>query len=264
MIMKNGIEVAGGGGEALEATSQSILALLSPSLIVTGTFTTSSATVPADTGRTEASNYWNNALLIPLTGAVAKQSRRIKSFNNTGGVFTLSQPFTAAPGLVTYAIIAAQEPALEVSPIPDWSESQLTATIAAAAGTLTLPSVVMAALPAGAIVTRARAILTSRIVSNTNAAANKLNGATVAATSQVIQIKKDAGAWVDAINFIDDQFSQAGLVSEGGVFIPGAVNLSATVTGNGTYAFQWLLSRADVDAIVLQGVKMAIQVSYTL
>jgi hypothetical protein len=237
MIMKNGIEVAGGGGEALEATSQSILALLSPSLIVTGTFTTSSATVPADTGRTEASNYWNNALLIPLTGAVAKQSRRIKSFNNTGGVFTLSQPFTAAPGLVTYAIIAAQEPALEVSPIPDWSESQLTATIAAAAGTLTLPSVVMAALPAGAIVTRARAILTSRIVSNTNAAANKLNGATVAATSQVIQ---------------------------GGVFIPGAVNLSATVTGNGTYAFQWLLSRADVDAIVLQGVKMAIQVSYTL
>ena len=153
---------------------------------------------------------------------------------------------------------------MEFTPVPDWSESQLTVTIPAAAGTLTLPSVVMAALPVGATITRARAILTSRIIYNTNAAANKLNGATVAATSQVIQIKKDAGAWVDAINFIDDQFSQAGLVSEGGVFIPGSMNLAATVTGNGTYTFQWLLARADLDAIVMQGVKMAIQVSYTL
>ena len=247
-------------------------------VIATGTFTTSSATVPADTGRTEATGYFNGCLLVPLTGADANQPRIISTFTATSGVFAMDTAFTAATGLVTYNILANQVPAsvaliktqtdktpkMEFTPVPDWSESQLTVTIPATAGTLTLPSVVMAALPVGATITRARAILTSRIIYNTNAAANKLNGATVAATSQVIQIKKDAGAWVDAINFIDDQFSQAGLVSEGGVFIPGSMNLAATVTGNGTYTFQWLLARADQDAIVMQGVKMAIQVSYTL
>ncbi len=151
---------------------------------------------------------------------------------------------------------------MEFTPIPDWSVSQLTATIAQAAGTLALPSVVVATIPAGATIVKARAILTSRTIYNTNAGVNKLDGATVAATSQVIQINKGGGAWADCINFIDDQFQQPGLVYEGGVFVPGTIDLSAIITGNDTYNFRWLLAKADQDSIVMQGVKMAIQYTY--
>ena len=79
---------------------------------VKGTFTTSSATVPADTGRLEANDYFNGDLIIPLTGAVLGQARVIADFANAGGVFTLDSelPFTAAPGLVTYIIIHYKYP----------------------------------------------------------------------------------------------------------------------------------------------------------
>lgn len=74
---------------------------------VKGTFTTSSTTVPADTGRTEANDYWNGSVIIPISGAVVGQARIIADFANAGGVFTLDAelPFTAAPGLVNYIII---------------------------------------------------------------------------------------------------------------------------------------------------------------
>ncbi|MDD5060790.1 MAG: hypothetical protein PHN44_00720 [Candidatus Marinimicrobia bacterium] len=147
------------------------------------------------------------------------------------------------------------------TPIPDWSETQLDLTIPAAAGTLVLPNVAVV-IPDGITIVKARAILASRVIYNSNVALNKLNGATVAATSQVIQIQKGAGAWSDAINFIDDELSQAGLIRDAGVCIPGTINLSAIITGSDTYSFRWLLARADLDSIILQDVKMAIQYSY--
>ena len=72
-----------------------------------GTFTTSSATAPADTGRLEATDYWVGSMLIPLTGVCAFQARQIKGFTVTTGVFSIDadRPFTAAPGLVAYAIV---------------------------------------------------------------------------------------------------------------------------------------------------------------
>jgi hypothetical protein len=70
---------------------------------ITGTFTTSSATVPADTSRTEGANYWKDATIVPISGAAAWQKRRIKSF--ASGVFTLYQGFDSAPGLVGYILI---------------------------------------------------------------------------------------------------------------------------------------------------------------
>lgn len=76
-----------------------------------GTFTTDSATVPADTGQgAKATNYFKGCLLIPLTGVCAFQPRLIVAFTTATGVFTLDaeEPFTAAPGLVTYVIVAAE------------------------------------------------------------------------------------------------------------------------------------------------------------
>lgn len=76
-------------------------------VLVRGTFTTSSATVPADTGRTEANDYWNGCYLIPTAGAIIGEPRQIVDFANAGGVFTLDAdiPFTAVPGTVAYVIV---------------------------------------------------------------------------------------------------------------------------------------------------------------
>ena len=81
-------------------------------IAVKGTFTTSSTTVPADTGRTEANNYFNGDIIVPLSGTVVRQARVIASFANAGGIFTLDGqlPFTAAPGLVDYIILHSDYP----------------------------------------------------------------------------------------------------------------------------------------------------------
>ncbi len=81
-----------------------------PGAIASGTFTTSSTTVPADLNRTEANNYHDGNLIMPLSGAIAFETRRIRTFANAGGVFTLdpAKPFSAAPGLVPYVILPSQ------------------------------------------------------------------------------------------------------------------------------------------------------------
>jgi len=84
--------------------------ILASMTIAEGTFTTSSATVPADTGRAEGNDFFNGTLLIPVTGADAFQPRLIVDFTTTTGVFTVDpeHPFTAATGLVDYIVVAAQ------------------------------------------------------------------------------------------------------------------------------------------------------------
>jgi len=247
-------------------------------VIATGTFTTSSATVPADTGRTEATGYFNGCLLVPLTGADANQPRIISTFTATSGVFAMDTAFTAATGLVTYNILANQVPAsvaliktqtdktpkLISKPVAFWSDPQLALTVTTPAGTLTMPSVVVAGLPAGAIVTHAKAIVMSRVIMNDSVATNYLDGATVAVTSQVIQIKKGGGAWVDAITFLNTQLSIAGTTREGGPVLACSIDLSGTITGNDTYSFQWLLAKALAADLYLQGVHVLIQLDYTV
>jgi len=93
------------------AATKSLMAYLKGVLgievLATGTFTTSSATVPADTGRTEGTGYWKGSILLPLTGAAAMQPRYIAGFAVTTGIFTVDaeNPFTAATGTVAYAIL---------------------------------------------------------------------------------------------------------------------------------------------------------------
>lgn len=87
-------------------------------ILARGTFTTSSATVPADTGRTEANDYWNGCYLVPTAGAIIGEPRLIVDFANAGGVFTLDTdiPFTAVPGTVAYVIIPGN---VQIAPTAD-------------------------------------------------------------------------------------------------------------------------------------------------
>jgi len=64
--------------------------------------TTGSKTVPADTSRTEANDFWNGGLLVLTSGPAAGQAAQITDFANSGGVFTIaSGDFTTAPTTAT-------------------------------------------------------------------------------------------------------------------------------------------------------------------
>lgn len=95
---------------SLDLVHTDLDSIIAKSIIASGTFTTDSATVPADTvlGGTKATNYYNGCILLPTAGACAYQPRRIKTFTTTTGVFTLEPetPFTGVPGLSTYIILS--------------------------------------------------------------------------------------------------------------------------------------------------------------
>jgi len=105
----------------LQATAQDF------KILGTGTFTTSSATVPADTGRTEGDNYWNGSWLMPITGSAVNQPGLIVDFAN-GGIFTIDgeQPFNAATGLVEYIILGTRS---QLVPAADSSYNQTPAHV---------------------------------------------------------------------------------------------------------------------------------------
>lgn len=127
------------------------------------------------------------------------------------------------------------------------------------AGDKALPTITVAGLPAGATVTRAIAsfIWTSR--ENTNAGANKLNGA------QDIQIRVDTpGAWTDCINLLDDQFGTAATSLGGGGIVVGQIDVSAVVTGNDGYEFQWDEGVADLANLNFNDVQIILEIWYSI
>jgi hypothetical protein len=99
---------------------------ISPATYLTGTFTTSSTTVPADANLvaacaalTPAITLTSNSLkgwkLLTMVAA-AIECVRITSFNATTGVFTPNKALSAAPGLVTYILIPDADPAYDHAP----------------------------------------------------------------------------------------------------------------------------------------------------
>lgn len=152
--------------------------------------------------------------------------------------------------------------ALQV-PLDFWSDPVEEAQIgdAVAGATVALPSVVVAGIPAGATVHKVQPMFISWSLENTNVAANKLNGATVPTTSQVIQVRKRVGGtWTDAFIFADDQYGMAGSAIRHGPAFIGSINVAAEVNGNGTYEFRWLLSRADLDFLNLNDIQVGLRV----
>ena len=138
---------------------------------------------------------------------------------------------------------------------------------AGAGATVALPNIVVADLPAGAIIVRAIVMFKFRMIENTFAGVNKLNGATVAGTSQVIQIRSDAPlAYVDAINFVDDFFTLGDTDREGGDVIIGTIDVSGAtgVDEEDDYNLQWLLGRADFDFINFNDVQVGLRIWYSV
>ncbi len=146
-----------------------------------------------------------------------------------------------------------------------WSVPQEEVAIPAVAATLTLPNVVVAGLPAGATIVRAIAMVKFRMIENINVAANKLDGATVAATSQVIQVQDSgAGGWVDAINFVNLQFGMAASTREGGDVLLGSIDIAVRVDANDTYSVRYLLAKAALLGINWNDVQCGLKIWYAV
>jgi hypothetical protein len=157
-------------------------------------------------------------------------------------------------------VVSKQIPSLDF-----WSETveEAEVEIDAAGETKELPSVTVEGIPDGATILRAVAMFKFRMIENTNAGDNRLNGGTVPGASQVIQVRDDTpGAWGDAISFVDRQYGVEGETREGGDVCIGSIDISGVVDGNDVYEFQWLLARPLLNYMSFFDVQMGIRVWY--
>lgn len=139
-----------------------------------------------------------------------------------------------------------------------WSTPQEEVQLTNVAGDKSLPSVVIADLPATATIVRAIAMFKFRMIENTGAA-NKLAGA------QEIQVNDSAATgWVDAINFVDDQFGIAATTREGGDVCIGAIDIANRVNGNDTYSFQWDEAVADLANLQFNDCACGLRIWYSV
>lgn len=142
-----------------------------------------------------------------------------------------------------------------------WSVPQEEVVMTGAATTPGLPSVTVGDLPDGATIVRAIAMFKCRMIENhTYAGVNSLDGA------QEIQVKPTAGAYTDAINFVDEQFTLAQDTREGGDVMIGAIDISGSgkVEANGVYDFQWDAAIAQEDGIKFNDVQVGLRIWYSV
>lgn len=173
------------------------------------------------------------------------------SANNAQMRDVLGNKTDTAGGNSVYALFKALEKT------ETWfSDPQEEVAVTNGAGDKALPSVVLPNI-AGEIV-RVKAGFKFRMIENTSGSANKLDGA------QEIQVKENAaGAFTDAINFVDDQFSLAATTREGGDCIIGDIDVVAEVAVfNKTYAFQWDEAVADEANLQFNDVQTFLIVTY--
>jgi hypothetical protein len=216
-----------------------------------------------DAARLEANNYWDGLTLLMLTGNNAGITRPISEYMLGVSIDVRpAYPAAIAAGDV-YVILSDYHASIRSLFVMDfWSSPQeeVQLTDVAAPGTdVALPDVTIADLPAGATIVRAIAMFKFRMVENTNAGANALQG------NQYIQVRDDTpGTWRDSILMIDDMFTLAASTREGGDVIIGAVDIAVEVDGNDTYNFQWAESLIDLANLQFNDCQVGLRIWYSV
>ncbi len=141
-----------------------------------------------------------------------------------------------------------------------WSEVDDLITIDATAGDETLPSVVVAEIPTGAVVLRVIAMIKIGAFEDTSAAENKL----VLAGTEHIQIDKSGGTYIDAIKLIAGQWLTGASAVRGGDVMIGNIDVASEVDANDTYEMK--IENADVTgaSLLLRDVQTGLRVYFTL
>ncbi|MBA7681075.1 hypothetical protein ES703_89403 [subsurface metagenome] len=141
-----------------------------------------------------------------------------------------------------------------------WSDTQEELEVDAAGGTETLPSVTVEDLPDGAAIVRAIAMFKFRMVENTHAGANGLNGA------QHIQVQSNApGTWRDAISIVDTLCTFTEAARESGDVWIGDHNIEVEITAHldDIYSFQWVADALQ-EFIRFNDVQTGLRIWYSI
>jgi hypothetical protein len=140
-----------------------------------------------------------------------------------------------------------------------WSVTQEEIAIPAAPASQAMPDVIVSGLPVGVVIVRVIAMFKFRTVENSNAAVNGLDGA------QHIQVRTAApGAFADSISLPTAIFALAGNTRETGDVLIGDHNISATVTANDTYNFQWTDAHALQASLLYNDCQTGLRIWYSV
>jgi len=97
----------------------------------------------------------------------------------------------------------------------------------------------------------------SQVTENTNAAANKVNGA------QNIQIQKTVGGvWTTCASILDDALRVSGSTRDVGRLLGAPVDCKSEVSANGNYNLQWTSARMDLDSMNFDDVFFLVEIGY--
>jgi len=147
----------------------------------------------------------------------------------------------------------------QVSPMDFWSDLDDVIDLPAVAADTALPNVVVSGVPSGVGLDRVVVILKARAIENTNAGGpNAINGA------QNIQVRKALGAWANAINLADNQWTVAASTRESGDVLIGDNDVKATVDGDGTYNLQFANALVDLASLRLNDVMVGLRFHFSM
>ena len=212
-----------------------------------GTVTTAtSVTEFAATALTGFGNgYFVGYYVLPIWdagaagGAPQGEYKRISAYVTGTGTFTHTQ-FTAQLALTDKVLIVHPSLARSTQPVHMMSFPSATdaiVVIPAVGANLAFPSVVVDTLPAGCNIVKADMILFIGALLDTSSAENQVKTGT---TDQLFV--KDSGAgWAASmacLNFTALSLQVGADAYRSGCPLMGAIDIKATVTGNGTYNFQ--------------------------
>jgi hypothetical protein len=208
--------------------------------------------------------------IVLIDGPYSGQTRDINGIT-TAGTVTVARAFDGQIVAGTaFAIVSRwNDPTIVdtvmrgLSVVDYWSNFYEEIQLGAVAATLTMPTVTVADLPAGSDIIKVNAIVSYRAVQNIYDGNNALDGDTVAATSQVIQVRSDApGTWTDAINFVNGSFALITETREGAGAMFGQLNLATEVAANDTYEFRWLLAKSSWNNINFNDIQTGLRIWY--
>lgn len=131
-------------------------------------------------------------------------------------------------------------------------------TVTGTAGTKTIKSgFSISLIPTGVTIEYVHIYVFSQVIENTNAAANKVNGA------QYIQIQKAVGGtWTNCVSILDDALRVPASTRDMGRLLGAPVDCKSEVTANGSYDLQWTNARADLDSMYFDDVFFIIEVGF--
>jgi hypothetical protein len=134
------------------------------------------------------------------------------------------------------------------------SELQESVTISADPTPRAFPDVVVPALPDGYTVYSATMFVKYRRLENGSVSDNKLEG------DQNVIIQKDSGALIVCMNLKDDMLQVEGGASSNGDTLYSDLDISAIVTGAGTYGSKIKNAHADYTSMYLKDVQVGIRI----